>query len=647
MAKPIPVQELKEVKDLTKQLDGLTSKVGKNFDDLRLTVMDVSDELNKSLDLQKNSTKNAKDLSKGYGSILNLIGKQNVSSRIGLGFARMRVRLSTSLTTEQKKQILALGDGVKEQVKGNNFAEKLKNKLKENVTVQKSLNLAVVGAAALFGALIGIATKFAGMIDSIGQSFGSLSVMGEPFKNDLLDASVEATKLGGGMADVSAITSTLASNFGMNVNEAAKLSSKVFDTSKAIGLSVDEGANLFGVLTQTANLSADQAEKLAEGAFQLARQAGVAPNAVLKDIAGSAEEIAGFTKDGGDNIAEAAVQARQMGLSLGTTAKIAKGLLDFESSISNELEASIMIGKQLNFQKARQLALDGDIAGATKNIVAQLGSEADFNALNVLQRESLAKSIGVSVTELSKLVSGTEKLTLAGSLAAGSFDDLTGQEALSNLSSITGEFKSLLSEALVAIGPEIEKLIGGFRTFLKESGGVAYLKETFLGVVDVVKSLISSLPTIIALFGTLKLAAIGLSIAQSMAALTKGGLTMGIPGILLTAAALGAAFAGIKSLMSFDDLNPMQGAMVKGGTQNKAMAQIQGGEGVFQLKGLQEMLGKPTQVQQSSGLTQADAKMIGNAMASEISLKTGVTAGNMNIILDNTQSPMAGSDLSV
>ena len=241
--------------------------------------MDVSSELNKSLDLQKNSTKNAKDLSKGYGSILNLIGKQNVSSRIGLGFARMRVRLSTSLTTEQKKQILALGDGVKEQVKGNNFAEKLKNKLKENVTVQKSLNLAVVGAAALFGALIGIATKF-----------------------------------------------------GMNVNEAAKLSSKVFDTSKAIGLSVDEGANLFGVLTQTANLSADQAEKLAEGAFQLARQAGVAPNAVLKDIAGSAEEIAGFTKDGGDNIAEAAVQARQMGLSLGTTAKIAKGLLDFESS---------------------------------------------------------------------------------------------------------------------------------------------------------------------------------------------------------------------------------------------------------------------------------------------------------------------------
>ena len=192
---------------------------------------------------------------------------------------------------------------------------------------------------------------------------------------DLLAANIEATKLGGGIEDVASITSTLASNFGMNVDEAAKLSSKVFDTSKAIGLSADEGANLFGVLMQTANLSADQAEKLAEGAFQLARQAGVAPQAVMKDIAGSAEEIATWTKDGGHNIAEAAVQARQMGLSLSTTAKVAEGLLDFESSVNKEIQASVLIGRQLNFQKARQLALSGDIAGATKEIVNQVKTD--------------------------------------------------------------------------------------------------------------------------------------------------------------------------------------------------------------------------------------------------------------------------------
>ena len=35
----------------------------------------------------------------------------------------------------------------------------------------------------------------------------------------------------------------------------------------------------------------------------------------------------------------------------------------------------------------------------------------------------------------------------------------------------------------------------------------------------------------------------------------------------------------------------MSGAIVKGGTQNKAIAQIQGGEGVFNVGGLQQQIG--------------------------------------------------------
>jgi hypothetical protein len=57
------------------------------------------------------------------------------------------------------------------------------------------------------------------------------------------------------------------------------------------------------------------------------------------------------------------------------------------------------------------------------------------------------------------MVGQTDKLTLSGAMAAGSFDDLAGQEALSNLSSITNQVKSLFTEALVLIGPEIEKMV--------------------------------------------------------------------------------------------------------------------------------------------------------------------------------------------
>ena len=89
-------------------------------------------------------------------------------------------------------------------------------------------------------------------------------------------------------------------------------------------------------------LTAKQTEELAEGAFQLARQAGVAPQQVLKDIAGSAETVAIFTKDGGKNLLEAAVAARQLGINIDSIAKSARGVLNFEESITKELEASVL-----------------------------------------------------------------------------------------------------------------------------------------------------------------------------------------------------------------------------------------------------------------------------------------------------------------
>ena len=47
-------------------------------------------------------------------------------------------------------------------------------------------------------------------------------------------------------------------------------------------------------------------------------------------------------------------------MNLGDVAKVADGVLDFQSSLSAEMDSSVLIGKQLNFQRARELALAGD-----------------------------------------------------------------------------------------------------------------------------------------------------------------------------------------------------------------------------------------------------------------------------------------------
>ena len=462
------------------------------------------------------------------------------------------------------KAIASAKDDEKEATEDQEKAEERINKIR-------------VTGLSIFGALAAVATKFASTIDTIGKSFGSLTVMGEPFKNDLLASSVEATKLGGGMEDVSSITSNLASQFGVNVDEAAKLSDNIFDSSVAMGLSADEGANLFGVLMQTSNLSQAQAEDLAEGAFQLARQAGVAPSAVMKDMAGSTEEIASFTKDGGENIAEAAVQARQMGLSLSTTAKVAEGLLDFENSVNKEIEASVLIGRQLNFQRARQLALSGDIAGATKDIVAQLGSEAEFNELNLIQRKALADSVGVSVSELSKMVGQTDKLSVSGALAAGNFDDISGQEALSNLSKITNQFKSLATTFLNSLGPAIMDSLKFVNDFLSKEENINMLKNAFTGVASAIGMIVKQLPLILsgfAAFAAFKFVGMlsglkavftlmkGKSLMLALSTILKGGAMGGPIGIAATVAAALAGFATFKSLTkSVDDFKSGPGGI--------------------------------------------------------------------------------------
>jgi hypothetical protein len=452
-----------------------------------------------------------------------------------------------------------LADQKKKEVGVTKKLEEAEERRASNAKRQNIINAAALG---IYGALYKLATQFAQRIDEIGSTFGDLTNIGPDLVSQLTAAGVEAEKLGFSQADVLATTTSLSSEFGLSLTEATGLSNQVLRTAKATGLSADEGTKLFGVLMQTADLSADQAERLAEGAAQLARQAGVAPQAVMRDMAGSAEEIAEFTKDGGENIAEAAVQARQMGLSLSTTAKIAKGLLDFESSITNEIEASVLIGRQLDFQRARQLALSGDIAGATKDIVAQLGSEADFNALNLIQRESLAKSIGVSVGELAKMVGQTDKLTLSGAMAAGSFDDLSGQKALSNLSKITNEVKALFSEALILIGPEIENLAEKFKIWIEESGGVAKLKDTFLGIASAIGGLIGHLPNLIGLMVALKVASLGAMLIQAgLAAAATAAATpwMWGGGAVLAAAAIIGAYNTVA--MAVDDFKSGPGGI--------------------------------------------------------------------------------------
>jgi hypothetical protein len=113
-------------------------------------------------------------------------------------------------------------------------------------------------------------------------------------------------------------------------------------------------------------------------------------------------------------IAKAVAQSKALGVSLEQVENISKSLLDFESSISSELEAELLTGKNLNLEKARLAALNNDIATVAEEIAKQTGSAADFTEMNVIQQEALAKSVGMTREDLAKSLIEREALAAAG-----------------------------------------------------------------------------------------------------------------------------------------------------------------------------------------------------------------------------------------
>ena len=109
-------------------------------------------------------------------------------------------------------------------------------------------------------------------------------------------------------------------------------------------------------------------------------------------------------------IFQAVAAAQRLGLSLSDTKDMSRGLLDFQSSIEAEMQAELMTGKQLNLEQARYLALQGDTAGAAKLMVDQVGGLYEYQKLNVLQQEALARALGMSADQLADSLAKQEKL---------------------------------------------------------------------------------------------------------------------------------------------------------------------------------------------------------------------------------------------
>lgn len=288
------------------------------------------------------------------------------------------------------------------------------------------------GGAKSFGILAKSGLGFVGIAIAIAKKALEFAKAIADTRKDLGVSVIEAVKLNAAFKglevagkaigleaeDFKASFQAAREDLGASTDEAIKLSFNLAKAAMESGTTANQLTQVLSVLESVSSASRDTLLATIETNRRLIEQAGLAPADIFRDIASNAEFFAEFAKDGSNNLVQAGIAAKKLGLNLDAVKGITESLLNFEQSIEGQLEASLLLGRQINLDRARQLALAGDQEGVLQEILKQVGGEAEFNKLNVIQRRALARSVGVNVEQLSRLVRNNTAGGAAGAVGA-------------------------------------------------------------------------------------------------------------------------------------------------------------------------------------------------------------------------------------
>ena len=313
---------------------------------------------------------------------------------------------------------------------------------------------------------------------------------------------------------------------------------------------------------------------------QVSKQFGVQVNqkSVLSDVGkASAYTLVQF-KGSVTALTQAVAESKALGLSLETASKIAQSILSFESSITAELEAEALLGKDINLDKARYYALTNDISGLMGEINSQIGTFSDFQDLTILQQQAYAKALGMGVGEMSEMLLKQEYLDKNGKIIKETTDEdlqkrlesLSVQEsfnlAMEKLQSIVGDLMA---------GP-MGTLMNGISNMANNMGLV---KTTFLliGALSFAKTI-----------GSLALMAGQLAVVAGLSATTVSAWTLGLGALAIVASivAIGAAMSGF-----FDDVPTPTGDLISPSKGKTTISTKEGG--LFELSDNDDVMAAP------------------------------------------------------
>ena len=216
---------------------------------------------------------------------------------------------------------------------------------------------------------------------------------------------------------------------------------------------------------------------------------------ILKDVNSASSALKLSLGGSVTQLTNAAAKAREFGLSLEQTEKIAESLLNFESSIESELSAELLTGRNLNLEQARLLALNGKTAEAATEIAKQVGTSVDFARMNVIQQEAIAKAAGMNRKELADSLIDKESLAKLNVKDAKSAQDAYNQLKASGMSEM--EIQKRLGDKKLADQYEQQSAQDRFNQSVEK------LKDIFVSLAEPILQIVSPIADFVGLLSSL------------------------------------------------------------------------------------------------------------------------------------------------
>lgn len=287
--------------------------------------------------------------------------------------------------------------------------------------------------------------------------------------------------------DILKVTNALTQELGRNAMNIFpdKILHDVAEFEKLLGMSAKE-AGMLGVAAQITGRSVDDiGDSIVDtvSSFNKANKSAVNQGQILKDVANASAGVSVSLGKNPEALAKAAVEARRLGLELDKLDQIASSLLDFESSIENELSAQLLTGKAINMNKARELALTNNLEGLGQEIFKNSVDIHEFGNMNRIQQEAMAKALGMSRDELAKtayLRALDAKMTQEQAAAAAgvNLEEMKRLEVQQQLEASMQKIAQALAGPVAAFANMLESNIG----LIKVLGGVILAVKAIQGI---------------------------------------------------------------------------------------------------------------------------------------------------------------------